>query len=420
MSGRLRFFLSLAEQGFGSLLTFSVNLWLIRNGAAVAYGTYVFWLSVAFVGGVVEGTLVLAHLSRLPSAQGHMAERRSPERFMLSVTLVVLSAVTLAVAGGETLLARAGSDLATPSAIVFIPAFLLFQYVRTYAFSRQRPALATGLAGTILLLTVGFLGVDFALGSKPDAGRVLLLTGLAFGGASLAVLLVLLRGMGPMWRWAELRQQARVIHGFGWLMLGAGSNEVTGRLYSFVTVGRFGAEALALLSAVQVVIRPAWLLSSAWASIGFPDMAQRWARQDRGGVVRAMAFGAGATALGSLLWTGVVLVGWPWISGELYQGRYADVGPLIYLWGGNVVLGSVCAALNTGMLALGEFRRLALIDLAGAVVTVAGLGVIVPLFSYPYAILATILGQAMQAALMAMLLHRRLQLAVTAGAAVPG
>ena len=116
----------------------------------------------------------------------------------------------------------------------------------------------------------------------------------------------------------------------------------------------------------------------------------------------------------------MVLVGWPWISGELYQGRYADVGPLIYLWGGNVVLGSVCAALNTGMLALGEFRRLALIDLAGAVVTVAGLGVIVPLFSYPYAILATILGQAMQAALMATLLHRRLQLAVTAGAAVPG
>ena len=66
----MRFVLSLGEQGFGSLLTFAVNLWLIRNGAAVAYGTYVFWLSVAFVGGVVEGTLVLAHLSRLPSAKG--------------------------------------------------------------------------------------------------------------------------------------------------------------------------------------------------------------------------------------------------------------------------------------------------------------------------------------------------------------
>ena len=86
-----------------------------------------------------------------------------------------------------------------------------------------------------------------------------------------------------------------------------------------------------------------------------------------------------------------------------------------------MVLGSVCVALNTGMLAVGEFRRLALIDLAGAVVTVAALGVVIPLFSYPYAILATILGQATQAAFMATLLHRRLRPAMPAGAAVaPG
>ena len=208
------------------------------------------------------------------------------------------------------------------------------------------------------------------------------------------MLLVLLRGMGPMWRWPELRRQAHSIHGFAWLMLGAGSNEVTGRLYSFVTVGRFGAEALALLSAVQVVIRPAWLLSSAWSSVGFPDMAQRWARGDRAGVIRAMAFGAGVTALGSLLWSMVVLLGWPWISGVIYHGSYADPGPLIYLWAANVVIGSVCVALNTGMLAVGEFRRLALIDLAGAIVTVAALSVTVATFSYPYAILATMLGQA--------------------------
>ena len=404
----MRFALSLAEQGFGSLLTFGVNLWLIRNGAATAYGAYVFWLSVAFVGGVAEGTLVLAHLSRLPSARDHMAQRREPERFMLTVTLAVLAAVTLAVALGEQALAHAGSDLAEPAAILFIPAFLLFHYVRTFAFSRQRPALAAALSGGILVATILALGADYALGDKPTAGRVLLLTGLAFGGVSTCVLLVLLRGMGPMLRWAELRRQARVIHGFAWLMLGAGSNEVTGRLYSFVTVGRFGTEALALLSAVQVVIRPAWLLSSAWASIGFPEMAARWARGDREGVIRAMALGAALTAGGSLAWAAAVVEGWPWISSTLYHGKYDQVGPLALLWGGNVVLGSFCTVLNTAVLAVGEFRRLALIDLAGAVVTVAALLVVVTSFSYPYAIAATILGQAMQLALMAMLMHRRL------------
>ena len=157
------------EQGFGSLLTFGVNLWLIRNGAAAAYGTYVFWLSVAFAGGVVEGTLVLAHLSRLPSALDRMADRLEPERFMLSVTLAVLCAVMAVVAVGVWLLARAGSELAAAPAILFTPAFLLFQYVRTYAFSRQRPALAAGLSGAILVVTAP--GTRAGLCRRPPAER---------------------------------------------------------------------------------------------------------------------------------------------------------------------------------------------------------------------------------------------------------
>ena len=417
----MRFVLSLAEQGFGSLLTFAVNLWLIRNGAAAAYGAYVFWLSVAFVGGVVEGTLVLAHLSRLPNAREHMAERRDPERFMLTVTLAVLTFVIIAVAVGEQVLAHLGSELATPGAIVFIPCFLLFHYARTYAFSRQRPALAAGLSGGILLATVLGLGADFALGHVPNATRVLLITGVAFGSVSFAVLLVLLNGMGPMLRPAELRQQLKVINGFGWLMLGAGSNEVTGRLYSFVIVGRFGAEALALLSAVQVVIRPAWLLSSAWSSIGFPEMAGRWARGDRAGLIRTMVLGATATVGGSVLWSAIVFAGWSWIAGEIYHGRYTDIGPLALLWGINVVIGSVCVVLNTAVLAVGEFRRLALIDLAGAVVTIAALVVVSALFPYFYVIVATLLGQTAQLLLMARVMHRRLQPLVPSGAAVqPG
>lgn len=410
----MRFALSLAEQGFGSAMTFAVNIWLIRNGAATAYGAYVFWLSVAWVMGVAQGTLVLAHLSRLPSARDRLAERRDPERFMLSLSLAIIAATTVAVAVGDRLLAYAGSDLATPAAVLFIPAFLLFQYARTFAFSRQQPAMAAGLTGTVFMVAAVALGLDFALGHKPAAGRVLLITGLAFGSVSAFVVLRLLHGMRPMVRWSELRRQAGVIRGSGWLALGAGSNEVTGRLYSFVIVGRFGTEALAILSAVQVVIRPAWLLSSAWASIGFPDMAARWARGDTAGLLRTMLLGAGATALGSLVWSAIVVAGWPWISGALYHDRYTQIGPLAYLWGGNVVLGSVCAALNTAMLAVGEFKRLALIDLAGAVVTVAALGVVITVFSYPLAVAATILGQAMQLVLMALLLRYRLRRRVAA------
>ncbi len=405
----MRFAASLAEQCCGSLLTFVINLWLIRNGAPHSYGVYVFWLSVAWVLGTAQGTLVIAHLFALPSVQDHPAARRDPERLFLTVTLGLLVLAAIGVAAANAVLAASGSELASPQAMLFIPAFLLFQYVRAFAFSRQRPVLAACLTGLILLSAVAALVADFALGHRPDAARVLLLTAFAYGLCSLLVLLALLGGMRPMLRAGEIRRHAHLLHGSGWLMLGAGSGEVTSRLYSFAVAGRFGPDALAALSAVQVVIRPAWMLSSAWSSVGFPQMSARRATGDRDGLVRTMLSGAAMTAAGSLAWTALVIAGWPWISGALYHGRYEQIGPLAYLWGGNVVLGSVAVALNTAMLSLGEYRRLALLDLAGAVVTVGAMAALLPRFDYPYAVLATITGQAMQVGLMALVLQGRLR-----------
>ncbi len=405
----MRFVVSLAEQGFGSILTFAINLWLIRNGAAESYGVYVFWLSVAWVLGTAQGTLVIAHLFALPSARDQAAARREPERLFLSVTLGLLTLAACGVAAGNAALAAAGSNLTEAASVLFIPAFLLFQYVRAFTFSRQRPVLAAMLTGGILATAALLLGADFLLGHQPDAGRVLLLTGLAYGLCSLAVLLALLGGMRPMWHRADIRRHAHLLHGSGWLMLGAGSGEVTSRLYSFAVVGRFGSGALAALSAVQVVIRPAWMLSSAWASIGFPQMAARRAEGDLRGLLRTMLTGAAVTAAGSAAWSAIVIVGWPFVSGALYHGRYADIGPLGFLWGGNVVLGSIAVALNTAVLALGEYKRLAVLDLAGAVVTVAAVALVVARFDYPWAVAATVAGQATQIALMAWVLQGRLR-----------
>ncbi len=403
----MRFIVSLAEQGFGSILTFAINLWLIRNGAAESYGVYVFWLSVAWVLGTAQGTLVIAHLFSLPSAHDHAAARRDPERLFLTVAIALLSVAALGALAGNAVLDAAASPLRAWAATLFIPAFLLFQYVRAFAFSRQQPVLAAGLTGGILASAALFLGTDFLLGHAPDAGRVLLLTGLAYGLCSLGVLLALLRGAGPLLRARDIRRHAHLLRGSGWLMLGAGSGEVTSRLYSFAVVGQFGPGALAALSAVQVVIRPAWMLSSAWASIGFPQMSARRGAGDLPGVVRTMLAGAAVTTAGSAAWAAMVIAGWPWISGALYHGRYGQIGPLAYLWGANVMLGSVALALNTAMLAMGEYRRLALLDLAGALVTIGAVAAVLSRFDYPWVVVATMLGQATQIILMSAALRRQ-------------
>ncbi len=87
---------------------------------------------------------------------------------------------------------------------------------------------------------------------------------------------------------------------------------------------------------------------------------------------------------GSFGWSAIVAAAWPWISGVLYHGRFEDIGSLAYLWGANVMLGSIALALNVAMLALGEFKRLALLDLAGAVVTAVAIFGLLARFDYPF------------------------------------
>jgi O-antigen/teichoic acid export membrane protein len=415
----MRYLGSLLEQGMGAIITFGINLWLIRNGEAASYGVYVFWYAVAWVLATCQSTLTLVHLSSLPSGADRLAERREPERVLFSVSLLIMAACALGVFVANQVLHGTGSNLDEPAAALFIPAFLLYQFVRAFAFSRRRVVLAAGLTGAVMTVAALGLAGDAWLGFRPDAARVLVIVGIAYGVCAGTVLLLLDPSIRPMVRRSGLHRYAQYLRGSGWMMLGAGSAEITNRLYSFIVVAWFGTAALAALSAVQVVIRPAWMLSAAWSSIGFPAMATQRAAGDLRGMFTTMLRGAAMTAAGSALWTGAVIAAWPWISHLLYRGRYADLGMLGWFWGGNVVLGSIAVAPNIAMLVLGQFRRLALIDLFGAAVCSLSLVLLLTRFDYPAAILGTMAGQAAQILLMAAVLARRFRAELPRAVAAP-
>jgi O-antigen/teichoic acid export membrane protein len=162
------------------------------------------------------------------------------------------------------------------------------------------------------------------------------------------------------------------------------------------------------MSAVQVVIRPAWLLSSSWMSIGFPQLVARRNDGDKPGFLRVMLGGATVPTAGCIAWTAIVVMFWPTISDFVFHGRYSEIGPLAYLWGGYAVLGAIAVTLNTAMLSLGEFRRLALLDLAGALVTIVAVFVMLSHFDYPWVVVATMIGQTTQIVLMSVVLVERL------------
>ena len=403
----MRFLASLAEQAMGSLITFGVNIWLIRNGRSDSYGVYVFWFSVSWVLSTCQFTLAVVHLSSLPAGSNRLAERREPEQVLFSATLIVLALAALGVLTANQFLTTGG--LAQMPAVLFVPGFLLYQYVRAFAFSRQRVLLSAGLTGAVMVTAgCGLVGEDLA-GMAPDASRVLLVVGLAYAVCAGVALFLLDPTLRPAVRRSALRRYVGYLRGSGWLILGAGSNETTSRLYSFAVVDWFGTTALAGLSAVQVVIRPAWMLSAAWTSLGFPALATQRSSGDRRGFVGTMLGGGLGTAALTALWSGVVIVAWPWISQVLYRGRYGDIGILAWLWGANAVLGSIAVALNTGMLVLGEFRQLAMIDFIGALATAGGMFVVLGRFDAEMTVAATLAGQSTQILLMATLLSRRLR-----------
>ncbi len=405
----MRFLASLVEQGMGAFITFGINLWLIRSGAAASYGVYVFWYAVAWVLATCQSTLTIVHLSSLPGGPDRLAERREPERVLFTATLVIIGIAGLGVFAASLAFGGAGSELHEPAAAFFIPAFLLYQFVRAFAFSRRRAALAAGLTGAVMVTAAIGLGLDAWLGFRPDARRVLMIVGAAYGFCAVVVMGLIDPTVRPILSASGLRRYAHYLRGSGWMILGAGSAEITNRLYSFMVVSWFGTQALARLSAVQVVIRPAWMLSAAWASIGFPTMASHRAAGDQRSLVRMMLGGGALAAAGSAAWTGIAIAAWPWISSALYRGQYADIGNIAWYWGGNVVLGSIAVALNIAMLVLGEFRLLAVIDMAGAVFCSAMILALLTHFDYPTAILGTMAGQSMQIGLMAIALVRHLR-----------
>jgi O-antigen/teichoic acid export membrane protein len=397
----MRLLISLVEQGIGSALTFAVSLWLIHKAPGDSYGVYVFWYSVALLATTGMGALTAVHLFPLLPGRANVPGRREPERILLSATLVLVILVAIAAALASQMLSGGLGQMAT---VIFLPGFLIYQYARSLAITRGQITLAAALAGFIALLAVLGFAADWLRGGVPDAGMALLIVGLAYGLPSGAVLAWLSAPIGVSFRPSVLRGFLPYLDGSRWILLGAGSSEAIIRFYSFVVVAWFGPMALGRLSAAQVVIRPAWMLSTAWQSVGRPALAMNCANRDRDGLLGTVWQGILLTTATSLAWGVAVVAGWPYIAEWLYHGRYADAGGVVALWSANVVLGAIAAPMNVALQAMGKYRALGYLDIGAACVCAGCTLLFLAHFDYATAIVAMLLGQATQIVAMAVVM----------------
>jgi hypothetical protein len=402
----MRLLISLVEQGVASALTFGVSLWLIHTAPGAAYGIYVFWYSVALLATSGMGALTAVHLYPLLPGPANLPGRREPERILLSATLLLLIVVAIVAALASQLLAGSLGQIST---VIFLPGFLAYQYARALAISRGRVTLAAALAVVVALLAALGFAAEWLRGSTPDAGTALLIVGLAYGLPGNALLAGLSAHCGASFRPAVLRGFLPYLEGSRWIFLGAASSEAIIRFYSFVVVAWFGPLALGRLSAAQVVIRPAWMLSGAWMSVGRPNLAVHCRSRDRDGLLATMWQGVLLTTASSLAWSVLTVAAWPFIAAWLYHGRYADAGGLVALWGANVVLGAIAAPMNVALQTMGKYRALGYLDIAAACICAASTLLLLAHFDYATAIVAMLLGQATQIVAMAVVLFAHLR-----------
>ncbi|MET0336771.1 MAG: hypothetical protein ABW063_03325 [Caulobacter sp.] len=399
-----RYLTSAVEQGLSSILNLGVNLVLIRLVAPQDYGVFVFWAALGYVMSSVQNAVSVCHLQVTPFGPGFEEIRTRIERIMgganlafLAVIAVIAAAVTFALKGMD-------NSLGVVAGPVYLIAFLAQQYGRALRFSRREVMAATARTAAVLVLAcAGLTAAAFAAGeSGLTADDALLALAAAYGLVVLWGLpgaLSTLNGLG-----APLREYLPYARQSGWIFLGAASTEVLARFYVFAVAGTAGALALATLSATQLLLRPPALLASSWAMAARPDLVTRREAGDARGLARQLTLAGLGGIVITGLWTAAVAAGWPLISRHLFGGKYMGEAGLVMLWGLCAATTFVQVVINTGLQSIKAFKVLALANAGASLVAMSAILVGLNLMGPTGAVLGTAVGQAAEAAVMALLL----------------
>jgi O-antigen/teichoic acid export membrane protein len=403
-----RYLISAVEQALWSLLNLGVNLLLIRLAAPAEYGVFAFWANCGFVLASLQNALTVAHLQVLAPSAVTSEPRRTVEAIMHAVTLPFLVAVGLCALAGALVLRHGGSLLGAPAAGLYLPAFLLQQYIRALAFARGRAATAAVQTSLALVAALVLLGLALA-GGALKAEQILLYLGLAYAVIGLAGAGWAMRGQLSGLHWRRLGEfRTYVVHS-GWMFLGVSSTELLTRFYAFVVTGWYGPVALASLSATQQLLRPVPLLAASWSLVARTDLARRRDAGDWLGIGRITALVTLAGLVIAGAWALMIFAGWDLISTHLFSGKYANDGWMVLIWGvsGAISFGQV--VVSSSLQTLRAFKPLALANAAASVVAAGAILVIMRLVGYRGAVIGTAVGQMLELVVMAVMLGAMLR-----------
>jgi O-antigen/teichoic acid export membrane protein len=380
-----------------SLFNFCLNVFLVRVLPPKEYGIFAFALVAGQVAMYVNGALVAAPLMvHAPACEPPAARLELETRLYALNTLIAVATFGVAFANGVVQYGEAG-----PGGLGVITAFALYvltfmqrHLTRCAAYARQQPAIAC----------VGDLGI-IALGS------LLLLAGWTVtGGFSVAFVLTVLATANACMSAVEMRRlglrpmapsRAR-IRGYGslwletrWALLGSTTTFVQSQAHSVIVSTAAGPAAFAPLAAGQVVIAPVGIAIFALQNAMVSRLSIAVSRSDRA-AIRLIAVFMTLTLLAMVAGIGVLAFAlWDFIWEALFQAKYSayPMGWLVFGFWCVGLVRALYAAPSCLLVALREFKSLALASLFGGGVSLISVGVILLVAPFYWTAAGVLLGE---------------------------
>ncbi|MBV9826182.1 MAG: hypothetical protein JO001_10975 [Alphaproteobacteria bacterium] len=407
--GRFRYGISALDQMALSIFGFGLNLYLVRALSATHFGILSWWLTIGLLSINLQNTLVTSPLSiHLHAAFDPDRERRleaaiSGVNLVLTLVIVIIAVAVNSVLDTEWTPHDAFTAIAIP---VFLAAGMLREYHRSVAFSRNdMPMLiwtdAPYLTVTTLCLTAMMIWPN-RFANVPSALLALSL------GCIVSYALVHSRlprtGSRSTWRY-WLRDYRPLMGDLSWATIGGLAGHLQARAYVYITANVVSAAGLASINVVGILFRPVRLMLFAWSRSALPVLTQQLSSGRIKEFDRAFLTALGSAILASIVWLGVLRLGWAPIDRYFLLGRYPDAEILIISWAIAAAINVIDFTVSIALQAAREFRFLAAATLVSAPITLLATAAVVYWQGYTWTMYGTAFGNAVALAMCAVRLY---------------
>lgn len=377
---------SIADQMLLSALNLGVALALIRFADKTSYGLYLQWFGVvmlaySLIDATVGATLVarynrlVAGTERTDTISAHMQLA-----IRTCVAAVALSALGWWLFMRPQLLVPApggASWLVWPAAAAYVGSYAWREFKRCTGHLLQQAFAVLYMDITYAVLTVA--GIALLIAADALNLGTTLATLAAANALAAAVWIRAPTAQGPG-TWSDRANWTTVWTTSRWAMGGASLAWVSNHAFLYASAALLGLAATADIGAARLFLMPLSLITLGWKNVARADIGGLLQPADLGPARRYVARSVLMVSGFGVLYLLALWLGYGWVATHFLPAEYQNLEWLIVAWSLYFVVYNVRNVGSVLLAAMGHFKPLFRLDVAGLVVQAIGIALLVPTY----------------------------------------